>query len=516
MQGELDTVIEEVMERKRKKVLQDLHTCKLKSLYEKADLDLLGVSVHHLLLYFMKEVHRVGLTENSKFEDLAHSENLLESDGFRQKCANITCPIDGRSGASYVHSIVFGENDDENDKDHYGKATVMLSYSCHYPIRDIVLTLTDFCKLSGLDPKRTYVWIYFLCVNQHRVLEIEECGKNMPPPHTLEVIYRRRVKGIGHLLPMMSPCRDSGCLGRTWCLFEIIMAKKYGCQITMIMLGSHKHDFLQMFEAGKMDRSSRFFEVLLNTRVQDAKSCDESDRVIIMKVIEDMPGGYTTFNAQVNELVRSWAIDIIKNEVNTRRDLVSSGALSQDHFASFLSRVGNVLKEVGETRDALQMHKESVTIFESLHGRNRMDTTKSMNNMACVMYQLDQKEEALQLYGKILTLQKSLFGKNHVSTVMTMSNMAGVMNELGQNVEALRLCREVLRIKESLFGKKHVSTAHTMFTMANSLYAHNRRQKALETYKEALSVYETMFGPEYRWAVKAKRRISTITKELKK
>ena len=64
------------------------------------------------------------------------------------------------------------------------------------------------------DPKRTYVWICALCLNQHRIV------KTMTPDE-LSAEFGTRVSAIGYLLPMLEPWRDPQYLKRAWCLFEL-------------------------------------------------------------------------------------------------------------------------------------------------------------------------------------------------------------------------------------------------------------------------------------------------------
>jgi hypothetical protein len=56
-------------------------------------------------------------------------------------------------------------------QDHVGLANHMLSWTWSYSVRDVVKTLVIYCETNSFDPKRTYVWINCLCLNQHRLAE---------------------------------------------------------------------------------------------------------------------------------------------------------------------------------------------------------------------------------------------------------------------------------------------------------------------------------------------------------
>jgi hypothetical protein len=110
----------------------------------------LGVSVFHLANHFLSDVANYpGLSISSKFNEI---ENLESPRGFvRERGKSTVCPIDGRKGAAYVHCL--------EGEDHVGLANHMLSWTWRYSVRDVVHTLSEYCKKKEYDPKRVYVWI---------------------------------------------------------------------------------------------------------------------------------------------------------------------------------------------------------------------------------------------------------------------------------------------------------------------------------------------------------------------
>ena len=156
-----------------------------------------GLSVYYLKNTFLQEAKEAGFDEKSlvyDLEDLSSNENGL----IRRKGENLIDPNDGRLGASYVDCL--------SGQDNVGIANVMLSYSWGYSIGDIVDTLDDFCNSKGKDPKKTYVWICCLCINQHRVVEKSEKEDDGESDFDeFQKIFHDRVKGIGQIVAMMYP-----------------------------------------------------------------------------------------------------------------------------------------------------------------------------------------------------------------------------------------------------------------------------------------------------------------------
>ena len=87
-----------------------------------------------------------------------------------------------------------------------------------YTIGDIVDTLADYCDSKRYDPKRIYVWICFLCNNQHRI-----AGANISTSE-FEEIFHGRVTAIGHILCMVAPWEMPEYITRVWCVFELYVA----------------------------------------------------------------------------------------------------------------------------------------------------------------------------------------------------------------------------------------------------------------------------------------------------
>ena len=100
-----------------------------------------------------------------------------------------------------------------------------------YELAAIVGALKSYCTKNGLDPKSTYVWICFACINrecvqasywlmdrvgaEHRVKEQQERGESVPP-EAFRAEFEARVIGTGHVLSMLAPWSDPANLKRVW------------------------------------------------------------------------------------------------------------------------------------------------------------------------------------------------------------------------------------------------------------------------------------------------------------
>ncbi|CAB9509963.1 Hydra magnipapillata [Seminavis robusta] len=190
-------------------------------------IDLLGVSVHHFVTVFLPSVLEEYGDHGGerRFMDI---ENLKSPHGFvRQKGASTKCPLDGQMGAAYVHTL--------QGEDHVGPSTAMLSWTWKYTVSGVVETLKDYCEEHRFNPKRTYIWMCCLCVNQHRVVQANHSGMLNKSSLDFQNEFRKRVLGIGRVLAMMGPWDDPEYLKRVWCIFECFTAIHGDVDITIVM-----------------------------------------------------------------------------------------------------------------------------------------------------------------------------------------------------------------------------------------------------------------------------------------
>ena len=177
-----------------------------------------GVSVHWLQTGLIKEIKNNGKDEKATIDDL---EDLEKDNGIiRQKGENITCNRDCNFGAAYVDCLV-GE-------DNVGPLSIVILISWKNNVGDIVDTLVDYCLGLDLDPKRTYIWIDFLCNNLHRIAESKQKGNYKPREEFEKIVEKTKAASSKNvkLLCLMSPWYKPLCLTSTWCIYEMY---QYSC-----------------------------------------------------------------------------------------------------------------------------------------------------------------------------------------------------------------------------------------------------------------------------------------------
>lgn len=100
------------------------------------------------------------------------------------------CPRDLKKGCAYVDTLT--------SRDSVGSAIALLSYSWSTAVLSVGSALSRWAEQTERDPKRSYIWVCSLCLNQHRFSKIHT-------PEQLAQEFGPRVLAIGRVLPMLEP-----------------------------------------------------------------------------------------------------------------------------------------------------------------------------------------------------------------------------------------------------------------------------------------------------------------------
>lgn len=505
-------------------------------------LDLRGASVHYLRHHFMREVFAAGLNETSKIYEI---ENLDGPPGIiRSKGIEITSSFDNRVGASYVDCL--------EGEDNVGHATHMLSYGWGYSIGDIVNTLEAHCAASHLNPKRTYIWICCLCINQHRVVEQQESqlsGMTLPEVDFLTE-FRERVTGIGRVLAVMAPWDDPLYLKRVWCIFELFTGYTNGCDVTILMPPKERKRMSRAVladdDAKGIEGVDSLYEALARTRVEGAQASVEEDRVKILDLVKKETG-YTTLNRHVNVLLRDWVWGTLR-EILKYRDSLEPSA-----YVEVCNKVGNLLRRNGEFDSSLELFRDGLSLVSEspMHGDEHVLAASLYNNIGLAMYgkgewdnALEQYRKAVSInerngsnnpnvaasygnigevllekhdYGNAMTAYKKAFeihlevhGMNHLDTAKSKGNIATVLDAMGDHSGALLAKREALAIEEDLLGEAHPSVATSCNNIGFTLQSKGDFIEALEQHRKALNIRISLLGKDHFDTATSHHNVGTV------
>ncbi|CAE6971910.1 unnamed protein product [Symbiodinium natans] len=310
----------------------------------------LAPSVHYLETGFCEELQAAGFSRASCIFEL--DQPLI-----RAKGAQVRCPRDDRLGAAFVDTLQGADN--------VGHATHMLSYTWQYTVDCIIDSLGAWCHRKSLKPERTYVWMCFMGVNQHRIQESRLAGSDVPFDE-LAATFGSHVRSIGNVIALMEPWRAPKYCQRAWCVFELHAASEQpDCCLEIIMPPTEAESYAKaIFEGSGLQEQWR---TLAQTQLQKAQASVAADRDRILQLVEHSPG-FSELNRNVVRKLQSWFADVAHDQIRQQMEAKSAelagGCLQVAELFRSLGKLDTADELLQSASDSLEA---SFEVNTSLH-----------------------------------------------------------------------------------------------------------------------------------------------------
>lgn len=417
---------------------------------------------------------------------------------------------------------------------HAGRSTIMLSYGWGYEVRVINSALQNYCDDNNLDPSSTFIWICCLCINQHRVKEAAAAEENVAFDD-----FRRefsdRVRGIGHVVALLSPWNDPLYLSRVWCVFEFFEAiVSPGVKLDLVLSKSDSLDLKVAVDTAQGDMKG-VWHTLSSLDIGKAQASVEADRCNILRLVEEGPG-LSRVNGEATQKIGAW----FRNEcemILTERESVAGvdhpetlraadnlatliqaqgkfedakplferaltgrrNALGDSHPDTLMStdNLANVLHQIGRWNEAERLYREALAGREVVLGPTDEQTLWSYNNLAILLQDQGNLEESEKLYRIAFIGMETLLGDKHEATLQVASNFATLLHQQGESLEAETLLRRSVVGRTALLGPMHPDTVWSQNNLAVLLMAMDKIEEAETLLRKVIACREAVLGPRH-------------------
>jgi serine/threonine protein kinase/tetratricopeptide (TPR) repeat protein len=163
----------------------------------------------------------------------------------------------------------------------------------------------------------------------------------------------------------------------------------------------------------------------------------------------------------------------------------------------------------GRTREAIELHEETLQLRKARLGPEHPDTLASMSGLANSYAAAGRLQEALKLREETLQLQKAKLGPDHPDTLVSMSNLATSYWTVGRTQEALKLHEETLQLRKATLGADHPDTLMSMNNLATSYWTVGRSQEALKFREETLQRCKATLGADHPYTLSSMHNLTT-------
>jgi hypothetical protein len=162
--------------------------------------------------------------------------------------------------------------------------------------------------------------------------------------------------------------------------------------------------------------------------------------------------------------------------------------------AHLLNDLGVVVFKLGNTKIALVLGEEALSLRRELFGEKHLDTVQTLINIASYY---SNTPKALELGELALQIYRELLDEEHPHIARSLNNVSTSYNLLGNTAKALELGEQALQIRYKLLGEEHPDTAKSLNNVANYYDSLGNTSKALELGEQAVQIQRKLLGEEH-------------------
>lgn len=197
-----------------------------------------------------------------------------------------------KSGTPYINRY-YGREDPSGEP-YVGRATIFVSHAWQYSFYDVVF---DVMQQHAEKNPDAYFWFDLFTNNQDN---LEEKSFDW-----FSSTFQSKIRDIGQVLLILSPWNDPVPLTRAWCLFEIFNALRTTEKLH-IQMPMRERQTLKT--AVVLDRKC-LIQALSKIRIENATARYDSDKKLILEVVENAEGGLYAVSKKVKDHLRTWYTD---------------------------------------------------------------------------------------------------------------------------------------------------------------------------------------------------------------
>ena len=163
----------------------------------------------------------------------------------------------------------------------------------------------------------------------------------------------------------------------------------------------------------------------------------------------------------------------------------------------YLTKLGEILYELGRHSQALPWLKEALTIRKKVFGPVHLKVAENLNDVAGVYCAQGDYVEAEPLYQESLAIRKKLLGSEHPDVASALNNIGEKCREIGEWERAEPFYQEALSIFEKAHGREHYDVAAVLNNLGKLYYAQGLFEKAEPLFEEALEIDTKLLPPNH-------------------
>ncbi len=177
--------------------------------------------------------------------------------------------------------------------------------------------------------------------------------------------------------------------------------------------------------------------------------------------------------------------------------------------ASLRTTIGNALRAVGESAEAIPHLERAVNLRKQLHGAGTIETLDTIAFLARAQMDAGKLDEALPNCEKVRDECQLLFGETNDSTLAAMNDLAHLYQVRGNPNRALPMFQRVLELRKQQLGTDHDDTLLSMNNLGFCYFGLSQYDKSLEVHQQTHQLRLKKHGEDHPDTIASLNNFST-------
>ena len=414
----------------------------------------------------------------------------LQSYSIYDVCDKIIKPWTERDQCSFVdfmklrhsrraHSIVqlkYAEAFDE-------RATVYIIHTWESTFIELVETLEAHADLADAS-----FWIDVFIINQHsNIFDMKNWF--------LEILKLTMIDigSVRLVFSNWSRNRKRNCLGRAWCLYELLLTEI--CQLSIDVIFHPKEKMI--FDSYILENIDSLIYIFTHVDIQKSLCTNNQEHELLMHYFEasqSLLQSSTLISRFMKKWLVSYGIQIIRNALPYDDHDLKFYHGDRQKFLTTMNRFAYMLGEQSKYDDAEKMYQRVLNSYQVILGAEHPNTLGVVNNLAYLYHAENKLKEADQMAVLAASGYQRLHGESHQNTMNAYLHAGEITKKLLDFKRSEMYYRIGLRICTNVLGKEHPKTLFTSTQLGEVLVEVNRLREALSLLTHALDGYIRMYG----------------------
>eukprot|EP00041_Stephanoeca_diplocostata_P038469 m.1518367 g.1518367 ORF g.1518367 m.1518367 type:complete len:1053 (-) comp25221_c3_seq1:295-3453(-) len=339
------------------------------------------------------------------------------------------------------------------------------------------------------EPEPLYYWVDICCLDQGETGNAAMI-KQKSDERWWSAAFPSLIQDIGYSIVVLSPpvhgVASTVVSQRAWCLYELVVAYGVGVNIDVV----HGPSTDALLEEQLCTSFATLADAAMAVDGSTATTSTPEDLESIRRVMESLPGEYSTVDDIFKSLVKGWIVRVMRGLCDEQRD-------ETEAHAQFAFEVGSVLRQSGDLDASIVYLLKSMNMFEATIGAAHPTMVDVCNSLGVSYANKGDYDNGIHFYNMAMRIYTACDSVNQDKLAQSYNNLGLAHAAKGEFDVAIDFYERDLALTEAKLGANDPTLGGIYNNLSSAYYNKGLYTKAIEFLEKEKNIIEATHGAEH-------------------